>query len=164
MKREREEERVPKYKVGDIVWVEVDGEYTSYRHLMHPAVVEKVIDEEGKKFRYLIHLTLFDREFSTAFDTVEEYKIFFPESIVPFPNPKTHEAIWFKVEKRMVDGQLVDGKDGGEVYVKGIVLEVTKNQVKCLFDPCDIREKWKKITIPRGNVYRNSEVGNDLFY
>lgn len=160
MKRDREE-RVPKFKVGDKVWCELDGEYTSYRHVMHPAVVEKVIDEEGTKFRYLIHLTLFDRENSTAFDTVEEYKIFSPESIVPLANPKKHEAIWFKVEKRVVDGQLVDG---GEVFLKGIVQEITKNHVKCLFDPCKIRETWEPITIPRDNMFRNTEVGNDLFY
>jgi hypothetical protein len=162
MKREREE--VPKFKVGDKVWCEVDGEYTSYRHLMHPAIVEKVIDEEGMKFRYLIHLTLFEREFPTSIDTVEEYKIFAPESMVPFPNPKKNEAIWFKMEKRMVDGQLVDGKDGGEVYCKGIVQKVTKDQVECLFDPCHIKERWETTIIPRGNVYRNVEVGNDLFY
>lgn len=148
--------RESKFKVGDKVWCELDGQYTSYRHVMHPAVVEKVIDEEGNKYRYLIHLTLFDRENSTAFDTVEEYKIFYPESIAPLANPKKHEGIWFKVENRVVDG--------GEVFLKGIVQEITKNHVKCLFDPCKIRETWEPITIPRDNVFRNTEVGNDLFY
>lgn len=157
MKRGRES----KFKVGDVVWCELDGEYVSYRHVMHPGKVEEVI-EDGETFKYKIHLTLFERKFKSSFDVFCEYKIFHPEVMIPFGDDlKKGSAFWFKVDKRKVDGQLVDG---GEVFLKGIVQEITKNQVECLFDPCEVRERWETTYIPRDNVFRNSEVGNDLFY
>ena len=147
MKRGR---RPSKFKVGDVVWGKLNGQYSSYRNIMHPGKVEEVIDN-GLEFTYKVYLTHFERQYATSFDVFTEYQIFCPEAIVPFKDPKYGDVIWFEVEKRMVDGELVDW---GNVYLKGIVIKTdSSDELKCLFDPCEQRESWKEIVIPRANAF-----------